>query len=456
MRPVELPERFDNQPLAEMSMLDAIRTADDLIRLQSIEPEFELFGNAYAVVCDYYAKNGDVPPPGLLATRFEGWEPQPGSFNYWFDQYQRNRKANIVERVINDAMKYLRSDPDKAAEAIVSGIQSASRASEAPVVAGDSTIWERVDAYKERVQEAESSGRGMTGIKTGFGIIDQSKVGWQPTELIGLMARPAVGKTWMLVRQAVVAWLQGKRVLFISTEMSREEILGRFDTVLAGHRNIGFSHRMTQELQRPMIERYEAIAELVAPGRAEIETRLWVVDRQVSVPDIETYVGYYGAEVVLVDNMMQLRSTVTGRQQSYEKVQDRMYGLRDLGLRQRCVIFVTHHTKSDGLASGKRRSKDGDKRKQTAWRMPHLEDYAYGDAFTQACSTVIGMAPDIDHENLRWYSVLKSRERGGVDQIHKAAMIWDVDRGVMIDALECGESVDRIIAKMREYNVRPG
>ena len=66
------------------------------------------------------------------------------------------------------------------------------------------------------------------------------------------------------------------------------------------------------------------------------------------------------------------------------------------------------------------------------------------------------MAPDENHRNLRWYSIKKSRERGNVRDPVKAALLWDVDRGVIIDAVECALSMDKIRLKMREYSVQPG
>lgn len=59
----------------------------------------------------------------------------------------------------------------------------------------------------------------VTGVPTGWGRFDAITGGYQPGDLVTFVGRMAMGKTYLLLRQAEEAWLSGYRVLFISMEM---------------------------------------------------------------------------------------------------------------------------------------------------------------------------------------------------------------------------------------------
>lgn len=67
----------------------------------------------------------------------------------------------------------------------------------------------------------------VTGIPTGFDGLDGKLLGWQPSTLVILAARPAMGKTALALNMAMAAGRSGKRVGFWSLEMSNEELTGR-------------------------------------------------------------------------------------------------------------------------------------------------------------------------------------------------------------------------------------
>jgi replicative DNA helicase len=47
----------------------------------------------------------------------------------------------------------------------------------------------------KRIEELKAKGDGVTGVSTGFGKLDAITSGWQPSDLIIIAARPAMGKT---------------------------------------------------------------------------------------------------------------------------------------------------------------------------------------------------------------------------------------------------------------------
>ncbi|MBO0936752.1 replicative DNA helicase [Fibrella sp. HMF5335] len=82
------------------------------------------------------------------------------------------------------------------------------------------------EALKE--METKKNQEGLTGVPSGFTALDRLTSGWQPTELVILAARPAMGKTAFVVsalRNAAVD--HGKPVAIFSLEMSSVQLVNR-------------------------------------------------------------------------------------------------------------------------------------------------------------------------------------------------------------------------------------
>lgn len=75
---------------------------------------------------------------------------------------------------------------------------------------------------------------GNVGITTGLRDVDRLLHGLQPSDLVVVAARPAMGKTSFGVGVALAAARQGKRVAIASLEMARRQIGFRFLSVVSG------------------------------------------------------------------------------------------------------------------------------------------------------------------------------------------------------------------------------
>lgn len=83
------------------------------------------------------------------------------------------------------------------------------------------------DAY-ERAESIDKKKDKLTGVPTGFKVLDSVLGGLQPSDLIILAARPSVGKTAMaldIARHASV--VEKKKVAFFSLEMSDTQLMDR-------------------------------------------------------------------------------------------------------------------------------------------------------------------------------------------------------------------------------------
>lgn len=91
-----------------------------------------------------------------------------------------------------------------------------------------------INAAMSQIQDKQSS-TGISGVPSGFSKLDDLTMGWQPSDLIILAARPSVGKTAFslnLARNAAVD--HNMPVAFFSLEMASIQIVNRLITSESG------------------------------------------------------------------------------------------------------------------------------------------------------------------------------------------------------------------------------
>ena len=82
----------------------------------------------------------------------------------------------------------------------------------------------------QRIEDMRNRDEEITGVPSGFSLLDKLTYGWQPTDLIVLAARPSVGKTAFALNLARSAALNASKptaVAFFSLEMSAGQLVQR-------------------------------------------------------------------------------------------------------------------------------------------------------------------------------------------------------------------------------------
>jgi replicative DNA helicase len=89
-------------------------------------------------------------------------------------------------------------------------------------------LFDVVTESRERIAHIYEGGHRITGLSTGYDLLDNLTSGLQPSELIILAARPSMGKTAFALNLAQNVAVQGnKPVAVFSLEMSKESLLLR-------------------------------------------------------------------------------------------------------------------------------------------------------------------------------------------------------------------------------------
>jgi replicative DNA helicase len=92
----------------------------------------------------------------------------------------------------------------------------------------------------QHLSDIKSNAGGLTGVTSGFGVLDKMTAGFQPGDLVILAARPSMGKTALALNIAANAATNGEGVGFFSLEMGAEQLTLRLLSTESGigHQNI--------------------------------------------------------------------------------------------------------------------------------------------------------------------------------------------------------------------------
>lgn len=159
-------------------------------------------------------------------------------------------------------------------------------------------------ALKQLEEKSGEENDGITGVAAGFTDLDRVTGGWQPSDLIILAARPAMGKTAFalsLLRNAAVDF--GKSVMMFSLEMSDVQLVNR---LISAETQISSEKIKKSSLDDAEWERMHA--ETTKLGGA----RIFIDDTpQLSIFDLNAKCrrvhSQHGLDLVVVDYLQLLR-----------------------------------------------------------------------------------------------------------------------------------------------------
>lgn len=373
------------------------------------DQDFVAHRDVFLFIGQYLEQYSNLPSSSLLSTRFS-WSPPIGDFPYWHQEMKKYSLARRVLEVIQEGYNKI-TQPDAALALMVEKLSLIRSGETNHIQATDSSALERLEKFDYRTEHILNS-KEIIGLRTGHKVIDNTLIGWTPGSMVGVFARPGVGKTWWLIWQGVMAWMDGKTVLLISPEMPANMLNLRIDLVIAAElgKTIDYNKLMVGD---PSIrDNYKLTTEVMA------QTQRWwtydsINDDKASIGDIAALIRQHNPDVVLIDGISLLRSDSRG--QTWEQMKDVCYGIKNLATIYEVPILVTHQAVNSnrGRRGGPQDSIGGsDTSHGDDWHMPNLNDAAFGDAFAQACSDVITFVGEQTIPYLNWYRIAKHRERG--------------------------------------------
>lgn len=232
------------------------------------------------------------------------------------------------------------------------------------------------------------------GITTGFPSLDRVMLGHQPGDFNLIVSRPNVGKTYVLLKNALAAWNGGASVLIITMEMTVKDMDRRILSMRTGiDLNRIRSGQISTRAMRRLGEEADYIKDV---GGLIINSKRNQVS-STRVDDVANLVDQYGPDIVCADGIYMLQS-----QQAHKAKTDRFTNvayvgdeLRHLALRTQRPIVATSQTNRQAAT---RHGGSG-------------ETIGYSDALFQL-GTMIWELVKPEDTNTRILRTIKAREGG--------------------------------------------
>lgn len=323
----------------DMLLVSKIIQEKDIGPVSDLPPYFlfdDDYRKAYEYVRRYYSDHGQVPSVRIMRADCnvalehvdEPWEDLikrvqqkyiKGILNENLDMLQALNEADDIQETINllgiTASKVHTAVPNKNAEDVAK------------------TGEKRLAQYLERRDNPNT----LVGIPSGFPTIDKATQGFQKGQLITVTGLPKASKSVIAMRFAMAAQQYGKKVLYLTYEMTCDEQTNRLDAYRAGFNdNKLVSGNMTDEEVQRLTEGIHATAEL-----AEMR----IMEDVMTVTAIGAECDIFDADIVIVDGVYMMDDEYGEPKGSPMALAHIVAGLKFLAMRRKiCVVAVTQST----------------------------------------------------------------------------------------------------------------
>lgn len=204
--------------------------------IKKISPDYLLVPEAkqiYEFIVEHFKKYKECPTPEQIKTKFPTYDHkiETTDVNYFVDRViERKLESNLSEVIVRASSKLQEDGAFKALSILKTEVFKMS-----PALSNDedADITKNVEDRKDRYA-TKAAVMGLTGIPCGLPTVDNLTNGFGAKELITICGLTAVGKSFITINFAVNAWKEGRKVLFITLEMSQDQIEERFDCLAAG------------------------------------------------------------------------------------------------------------------------------------------------------------------------------------------------------------------------------
>lgn len=394
--------------LVELQLLNYILEKKDfsVISNNNITNQyFTVYINEFEFIKNHYNTYNVVPDKYTFIDKFEKFEfiEVTESINYLIDKLEENHQYQTLAPIVNEVSKAATKDSRKATELLIS--KSAQLIKKIPLKAidliADADL--RLESYLQRSRDFINYYIG-----TGFKELDEIKGGWdRKRELAIIQARTGIGKTWVLLKSALSATMQGFNVGIISGEMDHEEIGYRIDTMYGNISNWKIS-RGSIDVQSSYEKVIKDLKQNVK-GTLETVTPL-ELGGSITVSKIKTFIQKYNLDIIFIDQYSLLVDERNGRSTT-----EQFFNLsKDLKLLQVSeqipIIIVSQENRSE-------REEDGS---------ASTKNTSGSDRIAQDATCILSLEQKIDLKLL----VMKIVKARGCKTGDKLTYYWDIDNGI--------------------------
>lgn len=265
-----------------------------------------------------------------------------------------------------------------------------------------------------RYQERRDNPGVMVGVPSGYPTIDKATQGFQPGQLITATGLPKVSKSALAMTFAMAAQEYGKRVLYLTFEMTCSEQTNRLDAYRAGFNdnklNSGELTNEDMENLRRSIHITESLPPLIFSEDTDTVT---AIGAKIDVTE---------ADVVIVDGVYMMEDEHGESKGSPQALANIVQGLKFLAMRRKiCIIAVTQSTPA-----------------RTKGEVLNNDSIMGSRAFIQYSNVVIGIERIPEEKKFRKLKIIMSRSCAPCEFV----VMFDFDTGTYQEMADVELDID--------------
>lgn len=372
-----------------------------------VESEQEVF--SYLV--EYVLKYGKLPDYSVFDSTIKGTLPEiTEPTQYYVDQLETRYMKTAIQDGLVDIGDMLKGAIAPSPKDIVSELAKITtdlslELRDSPLFDfGKGSLESVWDIYDEKQLDPEG------GIKIGWPTADKASGGLRGGDIVSIVGRPASGKSYVMLKMAHHMWHhQGLNVLFVTVEMSRQDMMNRLTAIHT-------QKPVTNLLKGQLSTKAEKEMKKMMKDMQSKKNDFYFFDggAKTFVDDIAMKCHELKPDVVFIDGAYLLQHH-DSKLDRYRRVAEncdlmKFQLARDFDI----PVLASFQFNRDMVKNQKKNSKTG------------LEDIAYSDVIGQISSIVLGL---LDEDNLsiekrRRIDTLKGREGETGDWL----INWDFNR----------------------------
>ena len=262
----------------------------------------------FLFIKEHIDKFDKIPDQITFATKFPQFDfiEVTESIDYLVDELYKDKNKRHLAKVFNGVRDLINEDKIDEAMALFSrATESVSSAKHIQAI----NLFKDTARYDKYVERTRNTFKYY--VKTGFEELDAALGGWDRLEeLATIVARPGVGKSWVLLKCAIAAAQQGLKVGLYSGEMTADKVGYRTDTLVGHISNRGIM-RGEIDVQLDYKNYIDSLADT-------IKGELWVVtpsdlNGTATVSDLRAFIEMYNLDILCIDQHSLLEDERHGR-----------------------------------------------------------------------------------------------------------------------------------------------
>ena len=244
--------------MIQLQFLNQVIKSGDasLITLNNLDKSFfSDYEREFDFICNHYTEYGNIPDAITFLAKFPQFDiVEVNETNrFLLDALYDDKKMRTMAKSFNKVKDLLRdSKVDQAMNVYMSSMEELTSATHMDAI----DILRDTSRYDDYIEKSNDFSKYY--VRTGFPELDEIIGGWdRKEELATIIARPNVGKSWILLKVALAAAEQGLTVGLYSGEMSENKVGYRLDTLWGHISNTKITHgnRSVQNDYKLLLER---------------------------------------------------------------------------------------------------------------------------------------------------------------------------------------------------------